>query len=258
MNGRVRIGKLPIDRVTFDDALVAVERLVDEKKGGTVFTPNVDHIVMAEHDATFRAAYEAASLSLVDGTPVLWASRALGDALPEKISGSDFAPALLEVAAKKKWRIYLLGGAEGSAEKAAKVLEERGVKVVGFSSPRVTVSASADAHAVIADEIIRAAPDVILVALGAPKQELFSYAIAERVRPAVLLGVGATIDFLAGAVPRAPAWVSRSGLEWLYRLGREPRRLWRRYLIRDPEFALVVLRQMRNANRENAPRAEHP
>ncbi len=245
MNDRVRIGRLPIDRLTFEGALDAVERMVTEKRGGTVFTPNVDHIVMAEHDPVFREAYERASLSLVDGKPVLWAARALGPGLPEKISGSDFVPALLDRAKDRDWRIYLLGGAPGSAERASAALEERHIRVAGVSAPKITVSAKLDDHREIAESIARAKADLVLVGLGAPKQELFAAAVCDVVRPAVLVGCGATIDFLAGVVPRAPKWISEAGLEWLYRLAKEPRRLWRRYLLRDPEFALVVLRQMR-------------
>ena len=244
MSARVRVGSLPIDRVDTQSALDEVERLVDEKRGGTVFTPNVDHVVMAEHHDAFRAAYRDASLSLVDGMPVLWASRILGRPLPEKVSGSDLVPRLVDRAAEKGWRVYLLGGAEGSAAIAARKLESSGVRVVGFSSPRVAESALPETHAALAAEIAATEPDLVLVGLGAPKQELFATAVRDRVRPAVLLGVGASIDFLAGAVPRAPAWVSQSGLEWLYRLGREPRRLWRRYLLRDPQFFALILRQL--------------
>jgi N-acetylglucosaminyldiphosphoundecaprenol N-acetyl-beta-D-mannosaminyltransferase len=245
MNDRVRIGRLPIDRLTFEGALDAVERMITEKRGGTVFTPNVDHVVMAEHDPLFQEAYELASLSLVDGKPVLWAARALGPGLPEKISGSDFVPALLDRAAERGWRVYLLGGASGSAERAREVLEVRGIAVAGFAAPKIPVSAKLADHRAIGDSIAHTKPDLVLVGLGAPKQELFSTAIRDAVRPAVLIGCGATIDFLAGVVPRAPKWISEAGLEWLYRLAKEPRRLWRRYLLRDPEFALVVLRQMR-------------
>jgi len=241
---RVRIGRLPVDRVTFVGALDAVEQLIAQKRGGTVFTPNVDHVVMAEHDAAFCEAYEAATLSLVDGMPVLWASRLLGTALPEKISGSDFVPALLDRAPSRAWRVYLLGGAPGSAERAAQVLAQRNVNVVGVASPRIEMAAARDSFDAITDAIVRTSPDLVLIGLGAPKQEHFAYSVAERLSPAVLVGVGATIDFIAGMVPRAPAWMSRTGLEWLYRLAREPRRLWRRYLLRDPAFAVVVLRQL--------------
>jgi N-acetylglucosaminyldiphosphoundecaprenol N-acetyl-beta-D-mannosaminyltransferase len=246
VNERIWIGNLPIDRVTFDGALATISRLVEESRGGTIFTPNVDHIVMAEHDAAFREAYARVTLSVVDGMPVLWASHALGAALPEKISGSDLVPALLDLAAERGFRVYLLGGSDGSAERASRALEERGIRIAGFSSPAIAVTASYDDHREVAEAIARTAPDLVLVGLGAPKQELFSVAVADHLKPAVLLGVGATIDFLAGVVPRAPQWMSRAGLEWLYRLGREPRRLWRRYLLRDPAFALVVLRQMRD------------
>ena len=244
MSERVRIGQVPIDSVTFDEALDAIERLVASGDGGTVFTPNVDHIVMAEQRADFRAAYEAASLSLVDGMPVMWASRLLGEKLPEKVSGSDLVPRLVDRAAQKKWRVFLLGGAEGSAEIAAKKLEAMGVPIAGLAAPRVPESTSFEAHAALADEIAATKPDLVFVGLGAPKQELFATAVRDRLRPAVLLGVGASIDFLAGSVPRAPAWISRSGLEWLYRLGREPRRLWRRYLLRDPQFFALILRKL--------------
>lgn len=239
----MRVGRLPIDRVTFSGALEAVVQLIARKQGGTVFTPNVDHIVIAEHDATFCEAYEAASLSLVDGMPVLWASHALGAGLPEKISGSDFVPALLDLAPSHAWRVYLLGGAKGSVERAASTLAKRDVNIVGVASPRIDIDAP-DTFAVVADAIARTSPDLVLVGLGAPKQEHFAHMVAARLHPAVIVGVGATIDFIAGMVPRAPTWMSRAGLEWLYRLVREPRRLWRRYLLRDPEFALVVLRQL--------------
>lgn len=244
MNDRARIGRVPIDPLTFDEAIDAIERLVASGEGGMVFTPNVDHVVMAEHHHDFRDAYEAASLSLVDGMPVVWASRLLGRPLPEKVSGSDLVPRLVERAAARAWRVFLLGGAEGSAAIAARSLEAQGVVVVGLASPRVAETASPEAHAALADEIAATKPDVVLVGLGAPKQELFCNAVRERLRPAVLLGVGASIDFLAGAVPRAPAWMSQNGLEWLYRLGREPRRLWRRYLLRDPRFFALIVRQL--------------
>ncbi len=251
MSARVRVGRLPIDRVDTKAALDDVERLVDEKRGGTVFTPNVNHVILAERDGALREAYESASLSLVDGKPVLWAARALGSPLPEKVSGSDFVPALMEVAARRGFGVYLLGGAPGSAEEAARELSARGVRVVGFDAPQIPAEVPAEILPPIVDAIRRASPDLVLVGLGAPKQERLAAAIAERVRPAVLLGVGATIDFIAGVVPRSPRWMSEAGLEWLYRLAREPRRLWRRYLLRDPEFLAIVTRQL--ASRHGAP-----
>jgi len=242
---RVRIGKLPLDVVDFEGALDAIDRLIREKNGGTVFTPNVDHVVMAEHDERFRTAYAAAALSLVDGTPVLWASRLLRTPLPAKISGSDLVMPLLRRAAERGYRVYFLGGAEGVAELAKSKLEAAlpGIQIVGTDASRIDVGELAEADEVV-ERIQRAAPDLVLVALGAPKQEIWSYTRAERLKPAVLIGVGASLDFVAGVQKRAPRWMSKVGLEWLYRLAQEPRRLAARYLLRDPEFCLILLRQL--------------
>jgi N-acetylglucosaminyldiphosphoundecaprenol N-acetyl-beta-D-mannosaminyltransferase len=242
---RVRIGKLPLDVVDFEGALDAIDRLVRAKNGGTVFTPNVDHVVMAEHDERFRTAYAAAALSLVDGTPVLWASRLLRTPLPAKISGSDLVMPLLRRAAEQGYRVYFLGGAPGVADLAKSKLEASlpGIQIVGTDASRIDVNALGDADEVT-ERIRRAEPDLVLVALGAPKQEIWSHTRAERLKPAVLIGVGASLDFVAGTQKRAPNWMSKAGLEWLYRLAQEPRRLAARYLLRDPEFCLILLRQL--------------
>lgn len=245
MKGRVRIGNVPIDRVTFEGALDEILAMVARGEGGTVVTPNVDHVVLAHENAAFARAYERASLSLVDGMPVLWASRLLGEPLPEKISGSDLVLPLLARAEKKRLRVFFFGGAPGSAEKAREAVKSRFPELVvaGIASPMVRLEDPEDFHAAMADAIKQASPDLVLLGLGAPKQELFAERIRDRVAPAVLLSVGASIDFLAGTVPRAPEWMSSRGLEWLYRLTREPKRLWRRYLLRDPKFLAIVARQ---------------
>ncbi len=243
---RVWVGRLPIDRVTFEGALDEIERLVRAGNGGAVVTPNIDHVVLAEENASFRDAYANASLSLCDGMPVLWATHLLRKPLPEKISGSDLVLPLMSLAEIRGLRVFLFGGAPGSAEKASAHLAKSFPKLViaGIASPRVDLR-EPDKHIEMADDIARARPDLVLVGLGAPKQEIFCEAVRQRVRPAVLLSVGAAIDFLAGAVPRAPPWMSEHGLEWLFRLGREPRRLWRRYLLQDPKFVAILLRQLR-------------
>lgn len=135
---RVRIGHVAIDSLGFEQALDAVEALVSRGEGGVVFTPNVDHVVLAEEDAAFRDAYAAADLSLVDGAAVLWAARALGSPLPEKISGSNLLRPLVVRATERGWRVYLLGAAPGVAARAKEILEQDhpGLQVVGTSRPR--------------------------------------------------------------------------------------------------------------------------
>jgi N-acetylglucosaminyldiphosphoundecaprenol N-acetyl-beta-D-mannosaminyltransferase len=246
---RITIGGVGIDVLTLQTAIDAIEGLIASGRGGTVFTPNVDHIVQCSEDPRFRQAYERASLSLVDGMAVLWAARLLGRPLPEKISGSDLVVPLMRRAADRGWRVYFVGGADGVGAKARdRLLEEMpSLQVVGVSSPMISVDQPAEAWAPIVAAIRETKPDLILVAFGAPKQEIWSTAIRDELAPAVLVGVGASLDFVAGIVERAPKWISDSGLEWLHRLGKEPRRLWRRYLLRDPKFAAIFLRDLMRA-----------
>jgi N-acetylglucosaminyldiphosphoundecaprenol N-acetyl-beta-D-mannosaminyltransferase len=257
-SARVRIGGVPIDRLTLDEAIAAIDALVTERRGGVVFTPNVDHVVEFHENPKMREAYEAASLSLVDGMPVVWASRLLGDPLPERVAGSDIVMPLARHAAARGWRVFLLGGAEGIAERAKRELETQlpGIQIVGTLAPRIDMREPASRRADVREAVKKSAPDVVFVAFGAPKQELFIHESREELAPAVMLGLGASLDFIAGSIPRAPEWMARNGLEWAYRLGREPRRLWRRYLVRDPKFLIILLRGLRRDARGDA-RSEH-
>lgn len=243
---RIRIGTLPVDRVDLEGALDAIDELVRAKQGGRVFTPNVDHVVQAEHNPRFRAAYADVGLSLVDGVPLLWAGRLLKAPFPEKVSGSDLVLPLMRRAAERGYRVYFLGGTSGAAGLAKQKLLEGlpRLQVVGVDGARIDVNAGADAQRPILDRIAKAKPDLLLVALGAPKQEIWSYENRAGIDPAVAVGIGASLDFIAGITRRAPRWMSDSGLEWAYRLAQEPRRLASRYLLRDPQFVGIVAKQM--------------
>lgn len=245
---RVRVGEAWIDAVTFDGALEAIAALVDARCGGLIVTPNVDHIVRLERDRDFRAVYDGADLSLPDGTPVVWAARLLATPLLAKVSGSDLVLPLARLATHRGWRVYLLGGAPGAAEAAAsRMTRDFGVDIVGINAPVVTVQGDEAAEQEIVDRIRVARPDLIFVAFGAPKQERLCARIRKRVHPAVLICVGVSLSLVAGHVRRAPQLVSRLGLEWLFRLTQDPRRLWRRYLIEGPRFVGIVWRTSRMA-----------
>jgi N-acetylglucosaminyldiphosphoundecaprenol N-acetyl-beta-D-mannosaminyltransferase len=246
---RLRLGKVPIDVLSFTEALAAVERLVQAKNGGFVFTPNVDHIVTVEEHPEFEAAYQRADLSLADGTLVVWASKLLPQSLPEKVSGSDLVAPLLELAGQRGWKVAMVGAGPGVAEKAAAIAKERwNTNVVFTDAPMVNLKDSAQIDA-IADKLAAVKADIALMAFGAPKQELLISRIADRTKPTVFLGIGASLDFLAGTVKRAPPIVSAIGLEWAFRLVQEPGRLWRRYLVNDPKFVPILLRSMREARK---------
>lgn len=231
--------------LSFAEAVEAVARLVEAKQGGFVFTPNVDHVVTVDEHPEFEAAYAKANLSLADGTPVVWASRLFDTPLPERVAGSDLVVPLLERAGQRGWRVAFLGAGPGVAEKAAAIAKERwGTHVVSTDAPMVNLKDDAQIDA-IAAKLVAAKPDLVLMAFGAPKQELLIARIADRVKPGVLLGIGASLDFIAGTVKRAPAVFRKTGFEWLYRLAQEPRRLWRRYLVNDPKFLVILLRTLK-------------
>jgi N-acetylglucosaminyldiphosphoundecaprenol N-acetyl-beta-D-mannosaminyltransferase len=250
---RVRIGQLEIDAVTFAQALERIAELVEGRDGGIVFTPNVDHVVKAEHHPDFRRAYSRADLCLADGMPLVWASRLMGSRLPEKVSGSDLLVPLMRMAAEHRWGVYLLGGGHGVAEDAGeKLTRELGARIVGTDSPTVRLDGGGDCSEQTLERLRTASPDLVLVAFGAPKQELWIDRFSDRIRPAVAIGVGGSLDFITGQTRRAPAWMSRAGIEWLFRLLQEPRRMWRRYLVEDPAFIVIVARSRRRARQERS------
>lgn len=247
-NGRRGLfyGKVWIDALTFDQALDAFEGLVKARGGGRVYTPNVDHVVLAEHDVRFAEAYARADLSFADGMPLVALSKLRSVRLPEKVSGSDFMLPLMERAAARGWRVYMLGGMPGVADTAAQRLIERypALEVVGRDPANISLAATPAERAAEVARIAATKPDIVLVALGAPKQEIWIDEVATALAPAVLIGVGASLDFLAGTAVRAPRWMSRVGLEWLHRLGKDPKRMIQRYLVRDAEFPAILARQL--------------
>ena len=216
-------------------------------------TPNVDHAVMFQTNEQLRAAYADASLVLADGAPVVVASRLLRRALPERVPGSDLAPALFKhasaaaSASTAPLRVFLLGAAPGVAERAAANID---AAVAGRRSRRhalaaVGIRARRRGERAHSGGRRRGWPDVVLFGFGAPKQELWVHAHADRLEAKVALCIGATIDFLAGEKRRAPRWMRRVGLEWLHRLSTEPRRLAKRYLRDAWIFPQLVWRDWR-------------
>ena len=248
---RVSLGRIHADVVDFDGAVDAIVGLARAGAGGYVVTPNVDHVVMAETDPTMKAAYDDAALSLVDGKPLVWLSRAMGQALPAKISGSDLIRPLIARAAKEGLRCFFLGGKEGIAQSAADILasEYPGLQVAGCHSPPFGFEKDPTQDQAVVDLVVAAKADLLFVALGAPKQELWLHRHRIDLAPAVGLGIGASLDFIAGAVKRAPAWMSNAGLEWVYRISQDPRRMAERYLVRDRAIVGIAWRTWRKSRR---------
>jgi N-acetylglucosaminyldiphosphoundecaprenol N-acetyl-beta-D-mannosaminyltransferase len=245
---RVPLGRIHADAVTFAEAIDRIAGLVAARRGGYVVTPNIDHVVLAERDDELARAYARASLSLVDGTARLWVTGLLGHRLPEKVSGADLIRPLLARGAAEGWRVYLLGGAPGVAERAsaALVAELPKLCVAGVDAPPRGFERQREGREQVLARLRAARPDLVLVALGCPKQEILMRDWRDAMAPAVAIGIGAGLDFIAGQVRRAPAWMSRLGFEWAFRLAQEPRRLAYRYLVRDPAIIAVVWRSLRS------------
>jgi N-acetylglucosaminyldiphosphoundecaprenol N-acetyl-beta-D-mannosaminyltransferase len=221
---------VPFDNVTKAEALNLIERMVASRQPHYLVTPNLDFLVQARADVELRRILFEAHLVVCDGTPLVWASRWLGNPLPERVAGADLVPLLIELAARKGYRLFLLGATPEASQRAVCRLQARhpGLIIAGSYSPPFNKLLEMD-HVEIRRRILAARPDVLLVSLGCPKQEKWIAMNYHALGVPVTAGVGATIDFLAGQVRRAPAWMQRSGTEWVFRLAQEPRRLVRRY-----------------------------
>ena len=223
---------IPFDNVTTADTLQLIEEMIASGQPHYLATANVDFVAQAFVDVELQRILFDAHLVVADGMPLVWASRWLGNPLPERVTGSDLTPRLLADAERKGWRVYFLGGTEQSVATAAENTRRKHPKLqlVGAYSPPFKPLSEMDDEDIL--RRIRAVkPDLLLVAFGCPKQEKWINAQYQQSGVPVSIGVGATIDFLAGTVTRAPRWMQRTGLEWAYRLCQEPRRLFRRYLV---------------------------
>ncbi|HOE95060.1 MAG TPA: WecB/TagA/CpsF family glycosyltransferase [Candidatus Sumerlaeota bacterium] len=246
-----RLGNVPLSTVTLNEAVEWIARWAGQAPFRLVVTPNVDHLVTLQRDAAFGAAYARADLSLADGQPVVWAARYLGLRGVEKVSGSDLLPALCARGAREGWRAYFVGGRDD--EELGLCLRRIGERYpglrVGGTSPPFGFEADARQTDALLGRILEFGPDLLLLGVGSPKSEIWLARHAERLGQGVGLSIGAGMRFVAGLEPRAPRWMQRAGLEWSFRLMREPGRLWRRYLVEDVRFLPLVLRWKREARR---------
>lgn len=212
-------------------------------RGGWIITHNLDHLRLLRHDPDFLAASRQSTLRVADGMPLIWASRLAGSPLPERVAGSNLISSVSAGAAEQGRSIFLLGGNPGTAEGAAAVLQGRhpALKVAGTHCPPMGFEKEPDQMASLRQALTDAKPDVVFVALNAPKQEKVIAQLRSAAPGAWWMGVGISFSFLCGQVQRAPVWVQKVGLEWLHRMVQEPRKLVRRYLLQGVPFAAELL-----------------
>lgn len=244
---RMRLMNTEIDNLTMDETLDAIDSLIKEDNCSYVVTPNVDHIVQLEKDEELKRVYENASLILTDGKPLIWISNWYKTPIKEKISGSDLFPRVCDLAAKKGYTMYLLGAAEGVADKAAKNLmnKYKGLNIVGTYSPPFGFEKDKLELKKIERQIQEVHPDILIVGLGCPKQEKYMYHHCKELDVPISFGLGASIDFEAGNIKRAPRWMSEHGVEWLYRITQDPKRLAKRYLVDDMKIIRIARKYRR-------------
>lgn len=223
---------------------------IEERQRTYVVVSPVHTVMESQFDPTYRAVVNRAGMVTPDGMPLVFLSRRLGQHAVERVYGPDVMLAFSELSAARGYKHFYYGGAEGLPEKLANTLKQRfpGLNIVGTYSPPFRPLTPNEDQAVV-DMINAANPDVVWVGLGCPKQDFWMAQHRERLHAPILIGVGAAFDFLSGQKQQAPRWMQQHGLEWLYRLVHEPRRLWRRYVIYNPLFIFLVLLQIAGLRR---------
>lgn len=238
MRDRVYILGIGIDNLAEEEALQRIEEFVESGLPHQVVTVNPEFLVVAQEDHQFQEVLNEADLAVPDGVGLLWAARFLGKPLKGRVTGVELVRSLSKIAEEKGYRIFLLGAGEGVAQAAAEVLQNEcpQLMIAGTYAGSPALEEEED----IAEKITAAKPNMLFVAYGFPQQDIWIRRNVSRMRVPMAMGVGGAFDYISGTVRRAPAWMCRLGLEWLYRLIRQPWR-WRR-MLRLPRFVWLVLR----------------
>jgi len=252
---RANVLGVNICAINMDDALATIEEWIAEGTPNYVCIRDVHGVIKSQSDERLMEIHNRAGLVTPDGMPIVWMCRALGHGRTSRVYGPDLMQALSALSARRGYRQFYYGGNDGVAELLKATLEQRypGLEVAGTHTPPFR-PLTPEEDAAVVDKINAAKPDIVWVGLSSPKQEFWMADHVGRIDAPVMIGIGAAFDFLSGQKPQAPRIVQRSGLEWLYRLATEPRRLWRRYFHIVPAFIVqagmqLLATKMRGAKR---------
>ena len=253
---RIRLLGVPVDDLTMVETLDAIDALVASRTVHQHVVVNVSKVVQAAQDPSLAAVLDACDVVNADGQPILWAARLLGTPLRERVTGVDLMTRLIERAGASGHRLYLLGAREEVVAAVAERIrrEQPDVVIAGW---RNGYWAPSDEPAVV-EAIAATRPDILFVAIGSPTKERFLARWKDHIGAPFVMGVGGSFDVYAGRVQRAPGWMRRVGLEWLFRVIQEPRRMWRRYLGDAPRFAWLVVRELVGRRRRRRRRPTRP
>lgn len=231
-----------VNNVNMDEAIQAIEDMIASEKKSYIVAINVDVVMKIENDSYLKEITDKADMVLVDGKPLEWIAKWHKRPIKAKISGSDLVPILCERAAEKGYSIFIIGGKEGIAEKAKQNLERDlpGIRIVGTYAPPFGFEKDEKELSRINEMTSSVHPDILIACFGCPKQEKWIYENYQKYDAKVSICAGATVDFLAGNVNRAPKWMSDHGLEWFYRFLQEPKRMFKRYFVDDMKILKLI------------------
>lgn len=230
--------------INMSTAVAEVARWIADGVRHYVCVTGVHGVMESQGDADLLEIHNRSGLTTPDGMPMVWSGRRAGAHDMQRVYGPDLMLELCREAVLHGWKFYFYGGGDGIADTLSARLQQQfpGLRVVGCHTPPFRPLTSAEDASVVSD-INFSGADIVWVGLSTPKQELWMSEHRQRLDAAALIGVGAAFDIRAGLVPQAPPWMQRRGLEWFYRLVREPRRLWKRYLINNPKFVVAIMRR---------------
>lgn len=239
MKNRIKLFGLPIDALTMQETLNHIEASIDNGTQIHHVVVNAAKIVNAQQDQQLRESIINCDLINPDGQAVVWASKFLGQPLTERVAGIDLMQNLVELAAKKKYRIFFLGAKETVVRKLVdKYADQFGKEIIaGYRNGYFSKNEEIE----VAKQIAEAKPHILFVAITSPKKEIFLNTYKTEIQAPFIMGVGGSFDVVSGLVKRAPKWMQNSGLEWFYRVLQEPKRMWKRYLITNTKFILMVI-----------------
>ncbi len=233
--------------ISYNILLEKIQELIKTKTSSSIIiTANVDHLYKIKKDILFKNIYDATDIIVADGVPLIWASKLLGRPIPERINGTDLMDRLCGLSEKYGYSVFLLGGHGGTANHCAEVLMQKYPKmkrIKALSPSDYFTFPSIESDSII-ESIIEAKPDILFVGLGAPKQEKWLYRYKDVIKVPICIGVGVSFSFISGELSRAPYFFQKFGLEWLWRLFQEPRRLLGRYVMSNSYFIWGILREL--------------
>ncbi|MEU8222863.1 WecB/TagA/CpsF family glycosyltransferase [Kribbella sp. NPDC048915] len=241
---RVDVLGIHVSVTNLDHTVETFAGWIERGERHLVCVTDMNALLHARADERLSVVYNTSGLTVPDGMPLVWAGRRAGFSQMDRVAGPDLLERVVAESAERGWTQYFYGGAEGVAEELARRFQDRhpALKVLGVECPPYRPLTDAEDAETVA-RLNEAAPDIVWIGLGAPKQERWMADHRDRLNATVLIGVGAAFDFHTGRLDRAPRWMQRAGLEWSYRLYKEPRRLWKRYVLGIPRFLLGVLRR---------------